>query len=58
LEKIRLEIRFYYILLITYGALRYEVEMKNVLKINAGIACLDRANEVEPRPNEISDNAF
>ncbi|MDR0602790.1 MAG: hypothetical protein LBG80_00625 [Bacteroidales bacterium] len=58
MEKIRLEIRFYYILLITYGALRYEVEMKNVLKINAGIACLDRANEVEPRPNEISDNAF
>ncbi|MDR0603836.1 MAG: hypothetical protein LBG80_05990 [Bacteroidales bacterium] len=27
------------------------VEMKNVLKINAGIACLDRANEVLPRPN-------
>jgi hypothetical protein len=26
--------------------------MKNVLKINAGIACSDRANEVEPRPNE------
>ncbi|MDR0603625.1 MAG: hypothetical protein LBG80_04900 [Bacteroidales bacterium] len=26
--------------------------MENVLKINAGIACLDRANEVEPRPNE------
>jgi hypothetical protein len=25
---------------------------KNVSKINAGIACLDRANEVEPRPNE------
>ncbi|MDR0605171.1 MAG: hypothetical protein LBG80_12785 [Bacteroidales bacterium] len=28
-----------------------EVEMKNVLKINAGTACSDRANEVEPRPN-------
>jgi two-component SAPR family response regulator len=27
------------------------VEMENVLKINAGIACSDRANEVEPRPN-------
>jgi hypothetical protein len=25
--------------------------MENVLKINAGIACSDRANEVEPRPN-------
>ncbi|MDR0606353.1 MAG: hypothetical protein LBG80_18925 [Bacteroidales bacterium] len=25
--------------------------MKNVLTINAGIACSDRANEVEPRPN-------
>ncbi|MDR0604663.1 MAG: hypothetical protein LBG80_10210 [Bacteroidales bacterium] len=28
------------------------VEMENVLKINAGTACLDRSNEVEPRPNE------
>ncbi|MDR0602942.1 MAG: hypothetical protein LBG80_01395 [Bacteroidales bacterium] len=26
--------------------------MENVLKINAGIACSDRANKVEPRPNE------
>ncbi|MDR0603497.1 MAG: hypothetical protein LBG80_04240 [Bacteroidales bacterium] len=25
--------------------------MENVLKINAGIACSDRTNEVEPRPN-------
>jgi hypothetical protein len=29
----------------------FGVEMENVLKINAGIACADRANEVEPRPN-------
>ncbi|MDR0603332.1 MAG: hypothetical protein LBG80_03405 [Bacteroidales bacterium] len=29
------------------------VEMENVLKINAGIACLDRTNEVEPRPNGV-----
>jgi hypothetical protein len=28
------------------------VEIENVLKINAGTACLDRSNEVEPRPNE------
>ncbi|MDR0604089.1 MAG: hypothetical protein LBG80_07290 [Bacteroidales bacterium] len=26
--------------------------MENVLKINAGIACSDKANVVEPRPNE------
>ena len=26
--------------------------MRKVLKINAGIACSDIANEVEPRPNE------
>ncbi|MDR0604989.1 MAG: hypothetical protein LBG80_11865 [Bacteroidales bacterium] len=28
------------------------VEMENVSKINAGTAGLNRANEVEPRPNE------
>jgi hypothetical protein len=26
--------------------------IRNVLRINAGIACSDKANEVEPRPNE------
>ena len=29
-----------------------QITEKNVLKINASIACSDRANEVEPRPNE------
>ena len=28
-----------------------KVEMENRLKINAGRACKDRTNEVEPRPN-------
>ncbi|MDR0604451.1 MAG: hypothetical protein LBG80_09145 [Bacteroidales bacterium] len=32
--------------------------MENVLKINAGIACSDRANEGEPRPNEGANNIF
>ncbi|MDR0603410.1 MAG: hypothetical protein LBG80_03795 [Bacteroidales bacterium] len=27
-------------------------QVNRTIKINAGIACLDRANEVEPRPNE------
>ena len=31
---------------------KFKVEMENVLKINAGIACSDKANEVEPRPNK------
>jgi hypothetical protein len=33
------------------------VEMENVLKINAGYACSDRANEVDPRPNGVKKHS-
>ncbi|MDR0602753.1 MAG: hypothetical protein LBG80_00440 [Bacteroidales bacterium] len=35
-----------------YNDTLFHTNSRRTLKINVGIACSDRANEVEPRPNE------